>query len=66
MTRGQSGGGVILYFRNSILMVQVLIGNNADHNESLWCIVVSLNLRITIGLIYHKPDLMKAENYKIL
>ena len=40
---GQSRGGVILYFKNSIPVVQVHMFSNAEQNESLWFNIATLN-----------------------
>ena len=34
-------------------------------NNSLWCNKVSLNSLVSIGLICHKPNSTKTENYQI-
>ena len=49
---GQKGDDMILYFQNSIPVVQVDRDNNADHSKSTWCNIVTLNSLITIGLMY--------------
>ena len=62
---GQRESGGILYLRNSIPVVLVHIGNNADNSKSLWCNIDTLNLLETIGLMYHKPNLAKTEKDQI-
>ena len=56
---------MILYFRKSIPDVQVHMDNNAAHNESSWCNIVTLNSHITVDLIYHKPKSTNVENNQI-
>ena len=58
------GGGMKLYFRNSILTVQVNMDNNRDQSEPLCCNLASLNSLIT-DLIDHKPHSAKVGNNQI-
>ena len=56
---------MILYFRNSISIVQVHIENKTDQSESFWRNIVTLNSLLTIHLASHKTNSAKAENNQI-
>ncbi len=64
---GSGGGGVLLYFKETILAYEVglQLQDEADYNEAIWCKLVTEHTTVTIGVVYPCPKITKENNEKI-
>ena len=62
---GRRGGGVLLYIKETIPAYEVLIQDEADCKEAIWCTLVTGHTTVTIGVIYRCPNITKQNNEKI-
>ena len=62
---GRRGGGVILYAKEFIQAYEIKLEREADCDEAVWCKIVSVNSKLTIGLVYRSPSLNEEDNTKI-
>ena len=65
---GRRGGGVLLYFKETILAYEVglQLQDEADYNEAIWCkLVTEHTTGITIGVVDRCPNITKQNNEKI-
>ena len=44
---------------------EVQLSEEADCNEAIWCKLVTGHTTVTIGVVYHCPNITKQNNYKI-
>ena len=62
---GRRGGGVILYFKESILAYEIKLEREANCDEAVWCNIVTGNSTLTIGLVYRSPIINEEDNRKL-
>ena len=62
---GRSGGGVLLYIKDTIPAYEVQLQEEADFNEAIWCKLVTGHTTVTIGVVYRCPNITKQNNEKI-
>ena len=62
---GRRGGGVLLYIKETIPAYEVHLQEEADCNEAIWCKLVTGHTTVTIGVVYHCPNITKQNNEKI-
>ena len=62
---GKRGGGVLLYIKETIPAYEVLLQEEADCKEALWCNLVTGHTKITIGVVYRCPNITIQNNEKI-
>ena len=66
---GKRGGGVLLYIKETIPAYEVQLHEEADCNEAIWCKLISELVTghtiVTIGVVYHCPNITKENNEKI-
>ena len=60
------GGGVILYIKESIKAYEITLKSEADCEEAIWCNIVTKNSTLTIGVVYHSPNIEQEEYFKRL
>ena len=63
---GRSGGGVLLYIRETVPAYEVQLQQEADCNEAIWCKLVILHTTVTIGVVYRCPNITKQNNEKYI
>ena len=61
---GRRGGGVLLYIKETIPAYEVLLQEEADCKEALWCNLVTGHTTITIGVVYRCPNITIQNNEK--
>ena len=49
---GRRGGGFILYVKESIQAYEIKLERKSDCGETVWRKIVSVNSKLTIGLVY--------------
>ena len=59
------GGGVILYIKESIQAYEITLKSEADCEEAIWCNIVTRNSTLTIGVVYHSPNIGQEEDVKL-
>ena len=62
---GKKGGGVLLYIKEDIPAYEVQLSEEADCNEAIWCKLVTGHTKVTIGVVYRRPNKTKQNNEKI-
>ena len=62
---GRRGGGVILYFKESIQAYEIRLEKESECEEAVWCNIVTGNSTLTVGLAYRSPNISIEENEKI-
>ena len=62
---GRKGGGVISYVKESIQTYEIKLESEADYDEAVWCKIISGNSKLTIGLVYRRPNINEEDNTKI-
>ena len=63
--RERRGGGVILYIKESIQAYEITLKSEADCEEAIWCNIVTRNSTLTIGVVYHSPNIGQEEDVKL-
>ena len=63
---GRRGGGVLLYIKNTIPAYEVQLQEEADCNEAIWGKLVTGHTPVTIGLVYHCPNITKQNKEKYI
>ena len=53
------GCGVLLYINGTIPAYEVQLPGEADYNEAILCRLVARHTPVTIGVVYHCPNLTK-------
>ena len=61
-TRERSGGGVILFIKESIQTYEVTLRSKADCEEAIWCNTVTKNSTLTVGVVYRSPHIGQEED----
>ena len=59
------GDGVILYIKESIQAYEITLKSEADCEEAVWCNIVTKNSTLTIGVVYHSPNIGQEEVVKL-
>ena len=62
---GRRGGVVLLYIKETIPAYEVQLQEEADCKEALWCNLVTGHTTVTIGVVYHCPNITIQNNEKI-
>ena len=62
---GKRGGGVIFYVIESIQADEIKLEREADCDDAVWYKIVSGNSKLTIGLVYRRPNINEEDNTKI-
>ena len=62
---GRSGGGVLLYIKETIPAYEVQFQEEADCNEAIWCKLVTGHTTVTIVVVYRCPNITKQNNEKM-
>ena len=62
---GRRGCGVLLYIKENIPAYEVLLSEEADCNEAIWCKLVTGHTTVTIGVVYRCPNITKQNNENI-
>ena len=62
---GRRGGGMVLYIKDTIPAYEVHLQEEADFNEAIWCKLVTGHITVTIGVVYHCPNITKQNNEQI-
>ena len=62
---GRSGGGVLLYIKDTIPAYEVQLQEEADCNEAIWCNLVTGHTSVIIGVVYRCPNITKQNNENI-
>ena len=65
LTKDRMGAGVLLYTKDTIPAYEVQLQDEADCNEAIWCNLVTGHTTLTIGVVYHCPNITKQNNGKI-
>ena len=63
--RERRGGGVILYIKESIQAYEITLKSEADCEEAICCNIVTKNSTLTIGVVYHSPNIGQEEDVKL-
>ena len=62
---GRRGCGVLLYIKENMPAYEVLLSEEADCNEAIWCKLVTGHTTVTIGVVYRCPNKTKQNNENI-
>ena len=54
-----------LYVKESIQTNEIQLEREADCDEAVWCKIVSVNSKLTIGSVYGSPNINEEDNTKI-
>ena len=61
----KTGGVVILYIKEYIQAYEITLKSEADCEEAFWCSIVTKNSTLTIGVVYHSPNVGQEEDAKV-
>ena len=56
---------MLLYIKDNISAYEVLLQEEADCNEAIWCKLVTGHTTVTIGVVYRCLNITKQNNEKI-
>ena len=61
----RTGGGVIMYIKDSIQAYEIQMEKEAECEEAMWCNIAITNSTLTIGLIYRSPNIREEDDEKL-
>ena len=53
------------YFKESIRAYEITQKSEADCEEAMWCNIVTKNSILTIGVVYHSPNIEQEKDEKL-
>ena len=62
---GRTGGGVILYVKESSQAYEIKLEREAYCDEAVWCKIISGNSTLIISIVYRNPNIIEEDNTKI-
>ena len=56
------GGGVALYIKQCIQAYAFQIDNVVDYDEAIWCNILTIGAKLTVGVVYSCPSTSKEQD----